>query len=63
MAKAAKLKTAAKPKNKREQYERFEKAARDLGADDEASAKEFERVFGKIVPPRRAPKEFPRDRG
>jgi len=52
MAKAAKQKTAAKPKNKREQYERFQQAARDLGVDDEQSAEAFEKAFKKIVPPR-----------
>lgn len=51
MAKAATPKATAKP-SKKEQYERFEKAARDLGVDDEASAEEFERSFAKIVPPK-----------
>jgi len=53
MAKAAR-KTAAKPKSKKEQYERFERAVRDLGADDEESARIFERAFSRIVPPKQA---------
>ncbi len=61
MAKAAKPKTAVKP-SKKEQYERFQKTARDLGVDDDQSAAAFERAFEKIVPPRRSPKESPRDR-
>jgi hypothetical protein len=55
MEKAAR-KTAAKPKNKKEQYERFQKTARELGVDDEESARTFERTFSKIVPPRRGSK-------
>jgi hypothetical protein len=62
MAKAAKPKTAAKL-NKKNQYERFQQTARDLGVDDAASAEAFERAFEKIVPPRRVPKESRRDRG
>jgi hypothetical protein len=50
MAKAVK----PKPKpSKKDQYERFEKTARDLGVDDEEGAASFERVFSKIVPPKR----------
>jgi hypothetical protein len=49
MAKAATPKT--KP-SKKDQYERFQETARDLGVDDEESAQRFERVFEKIVPPR-----------
>jgi hypothetical protein len=52
MARAAKPKTAAKP-SKKDQYERFQKTARDLGVDDEESARQFERAFEKIVPARR----------
>jgi hypothetical protein len=52
MAKPEKPKTA-KPKSKREQYERFQQTARDLGADDEESAQQFERAFSKIVPAKR----------
>ena len=52
MAKAAKPKTAAKP-SKKNQYERFQRTARELGVEDEESAKTFERAFSKIVPPRR----------
>jgi hypothetical protein len=44
-------KKSPKP-NKKDQYERFQKTARDLGVDDEESAKRFERAFEKIVPPR-----------
>jgi hypothetical protein len=51
MAKAATPKATAKP-SKKDQYERFQKAARDLGVDDEESVQKFERVFEKIVPPR-----------
>ena len=57
MAKAGKPKPAAKPKSKKDQYERFRQTARNLGADDEESAKRFERAFEKIVPPRAAPKK------
>jgi hypothetical protein len=49
MAKAAKPKPAAKP-SKKDQYERFQKTARDLGVDDDESAKRFERGFARIVP-------------
>jgi hypothetical protein len=49
MAKAATSK--AKPKqSKKDQFERFQKTARDLGVDNEESAKKFERAFEKIVP-------------
>jgi hypothetical protein len=61
MAKAATPKRTAKP-SKKDQFERFEKTARDLGVDDDASAAAFERAFEKIVPPRRAPKESRKDR-
>jgi hypothetical protein len=44
-------KKSPKP-NKKDQYERFQEAARDLGVDDEESAQKFERDFAKIVPPR-----------
>ena len=53
MAKAEKQKAAAKPKSKKDQYERFQQAARDLGVDDEESAQTFERAFSKIVPAKR----------
>jgi hypothetical protein len=51
MAKAAKPKATAKP-SKKDQYERFQQTARDLGVDDEESAGRFERAFEKIVPPK-----------
>ena len=54
MAKAEKKKPP-KP-SKKDQYERFQKTARDLGVDDEESARTFERTFEKIVPPRPKPK-------
>jgi hypothetical protein len=54
MAKAATPKATAKP-SKKEQYERFQKAARELGVDDEQNGKAFEQAFKKIVPPRRRP--------
>jgi len=38
--------------SKKDQYERFQEAARDLGVDDEESAETFERTFKKIVPPK-----------
>jgi hypothetical protein len=53
MARTAKRKTAAKPRGKKDQYERFQQAARDLGVDDDKSVEKFERTFGKIVPPKR----------
>jgi hypothetical protein len=55
MAKAAKPKPAAKP-SKKDQYERFQKTARDLDIDDDESAQTFERAFSKIVPPKRPSK-------
>jgi hypothetical protein len=39
--------------NKKDQYERFQETARDLGVDDEESANTFERAFKRIVPERR----------
>jgi hypothetical protein len=54
MAKAAKQKPPAKPKSKKDQYERFQKAARDLGVDNEKTAEAFEVAFQKIVPARRS---------
>ncbi len=56
MAKAAKQKTAGKPRSKKDQYERFQQTARDLGVDDEESAQTFERAFAKIVPAKRPAK-------
>ena len=41
-----------KKPSKKDQYERFQQAARDLGVDDEDSAQRFERAFEKIVPAR-----------
>lgn len=38
--------------SKKDQYERFQQTARDLGVDDEESAEAFERAFKKIVPQR-----------
>jgi hypothetical protein len=52
MAKAVRKKTAIKPKSKKEQYERFQQTARDLGIDNDKSAKAFELTFRKIVPSR-----------
>jgi hypothetical protein len=48
MAKAEKPKTA-KP-SKKDQYERFQQTARDLGIDDQEGAKAFEHAFAKVVP-------------
>jgi hypothetical protein len=53
----AKVGTSTKKKRKpsaKKQYERFAETARDLGIDNEKSAREFERAFRKIVPPRRS---------
>jgi hypothetical protein len=55
MAKAATPKATAKP-SKKDQYERFQKTARDLGVDDEESAQTFEYAFQKLVPPKRPSK-------
>jgi hypothetical protein len=51
MAKAEKPKRPAKP-NKKDQYERFQQTARDLGIDETEGAEAFERAFEKIVPPK-----------
>jgi len=37
----------------KDQAKRFEEMANEVGAD--ASGEEFERVFGKVVPPKRRP--------
>jgi hypothetical protein len=52
MAKIAGRKKQTKPSDK-DQFERFRQAARDLGVDNEKSAKTFERAFKKIVPPKK----------
>jgi hypothetical protein len=52
MEKDATEKQKRKP-NKKEQYERFQKTARELGVDDDESAQRFERAFEKIVPAKR----------
>ena len=44
-----------KKPSKKDQYERFQQTARDLGIDDEKSAEAFEHAFQKIVPPKRPP--------
>ena len=54
MAKAEKPKRPAKP-NKKDQYERFQQTARDLGIDEAEGAEALERAFGKIVPPKPRP--------
>jgi hypothetical protein len=51
----AKKKSTKKP-NKKDQYERFQQTARQLGIDDEESSQTFERAFSKIVPPKRRTK-------
>jgi hypothetical protein len=56
MAKAATPKRTAKPKNKQDQYERFQQTARDLGVADEESAQRFDRTFSRIVPAKRRSK-------
>lgn len=45
----------SKPEDPKTQHERFKEAAREHGADE--SGKEFERAFGKIVPPKKPSKE------
>jgi hypothetical protein len=50
----AKKKPKRKP-SKKDQYERFQQTARELGVDNEESAETFERAFKKIVPPKRRP--------
>lgn len=50
MVKAEKPKTA-KP-SKKDQYERFQQTARDLGIDEKEGAETLERSFRKIVPPK-----------
>jgi hypothetical protein len=52
MAKAE-TKETAKPRSKKEQYERFKETARELAVDDEETAKAFERTFAKVVPPKK----------
>jgi hypothetical protein len=42
-----------KKPSKKDQYERFQQTARNLGLDDEESAQKFERAFEKIVPPKK----------
>jgi hypothetical protein len=54
MAKADTPKKTAKPPSKKDQYERFQRTARELGVDDEKSAEAFERAFRKMVPVRGA---------
>ena len=52
MAKAG-IKKKEKKLSKAEQYERFQETARQLGVDDEESARKFEQTFEKIVPARK----------
>ena len=54
MAKAETPKPA-KP-SKKDQYERFQQTARDLGIDEKEGAEAFERTFEKIVPPKASQK-------
>ena len=55
MEKAA-TKKKQKPKaSKKEQYERFQQTAHELGIDNEESAMAFECAFKKIIPPKRRP--------
>lgn len=53
MAKTGTSRKQKRKSSKNKQYERFQKAARELGIDNEESAKAFERSFGKIVPPKK----------
>jgi hypothetical protein len=41
-----------KKPSKKDQYERFQETARELGIDNKEDAESFERTFEKIVPPR-----------
>jgi len=50
----AKPKPDAKPKAEKPQRERFIEAARAIGVDE--TGEELERLFAKIVPPRRPTK-------
>jgi hypothetical protein len=52
MEKVGASKKQKRKPSKNKQYERFQKTARDLGVDNEQSAKAFERAFVKIVPPK-----------
>lgn len=52
MAKTSTKKKQNPKPSKKKQYERFQQAARDLGVDNEESARAFESVFGKLVPPK-----------
>jgi hypothetical protein len=52
MVKAGPNKKQKRKPSKNKQYERFQKAARDLDVDDEKTAVAFEDSFRKIVPPR-----------
>ncbi len=45
--------------SKKDRYERFQQTARDLGVDDDKSAKVFGRVFEKIVLARRKSSQRP----
>jgi hypothetical protein len=51
MEKVGEKKKQKKP-SKKDQYERFQQTARELGVGDEKSAEAFERAFEKIVPPK-----------
>jgi len=51
MAEKPRAKPKPKPKADEEQSERFIKAAREFGVDE--TGKEFERLFDRIVPPKR----------
>jgi hypothetical protein len=44
-----------KKPSKKDQYERFQEAARKLGVDNEDGGQAFEAAFAKIVPTRRKP--------
>jgi hypothetical protein len=44
-------KKQAKP-SKKEQYERFQQTARELGVDNQEGEEAFERAFEKIIPPK-----------
>lgn len=51
-AKAAMPKRKPSDPKEKPQHERFKELAREVGADE--SSKAFEKVFGQVVPPKKA---------
>jgi hypothetical protein len=52
MERASEKKKQKRKPNKKQQYERFQQTARELGVDNKESVETFERAFKKIVPPK-----------